>query len=632
MDPNTQSLLYIPRVIDLIPEPALVYLRAEDRIFSSNDAFQNLTAYNHTDLQSLRLASIMPDEPDTNPTTGESRPVMLQTASGQILIVLLKVVSLSPTNQIVLLVCSPAEEENPIRQDLLDQEYRYDNMKLLTEIGEQRTVQAVYQEVVRIIQRVLQPEVLMVYHRAEDKLVRSHPANKDDFFPDSILVPDLTLLPGATLWREGKPVQTPIENMAEEAELGYLVSVPILIDSMPDGILLLAGNGTPPGNEDLRYLSLLSALCSSVIKNLSTLESARQTLKNIRHITAIQQKITENLQEGIIILTPDLRITEMNPAAETILGYASSEVFQQKAEMVLIGNETLSTLYKSAQQGIPSIVGDNLNLNNRAGACFPAQVLCLPVVEKKVVKSIVLILRDLSQSEKIREHSQQLEQRAFLGEVSAIFAHEVRNPINSISTGLQLIGLKMEPDAPYADLVIRLQNDCTRLTHLVKSTLTFSKPVEYQIQPVDLAELIPSILDRWGPRMTRLNIEYNFNSSSGHILVKADPRAIEQVFVNLISNAIQAMEEKGGSLNVKMNPAEPLTSPPQCEIIIADSGPGIPDDVITHIFEPFLTTKSSGTGLGLAITKRIVSAHEGNIFVESFPGGSMFHVLLPIAE
>ena len=632
MDPNTQSLLYIPRVIDLIPEPALVYLRAEDRIFSSNDAFQNLTAYNHTDLQSLRLASIMPDEPDTNPTTGESRPVMLQTASGQILFVLLKVVSLSPTNQIVLLVCSPAEEENPIRQDLLDQEYRYDNLKLLTEIGEQRTVQSVYQEVIRIIQRVLKPEVLIIYTRTENELVRSHPANKDDIFPDSFPVPDLALLSGTTLWREGKPVQTPIEKVAEEAELGYLVSVPILIDSMPDGLLLLAGNGTPPGNEDLRYLSLLSSLCSSVIKNLSTLESARQTLKNIRHITAIQQKITENLQEGIIILTPDLRITEMNPAAETILGYASSEVFQQKADMVLIGNETLSTLYKSAQQGIPSIVGDNLNLNNRAGACFPAQVLCLPVVEKKVVKSIVLILRDLSQSEKIREHSQQLEQRAFLGEVSAIFAHEVRNPINSISTGLQLIGLKMEPDAPYADLVIRLQNDCTRLTHLVKSTLTFSKPVEYQIQPVDLAELIPSILDRWGPRMTRLNIEYNFNSSSGHILVKADPRAIEQVFVNLISNAIQAMEEKGGSLNVKMNPADPLTSPPQCEIIIADSGPGIPDDVITHIFEPFLTTKSSGTGLGLAITKRIVTAHEGNIFVESFPGGSMFHVLLPIAE
>jgi PAS domain S-box-containing protein len=632
VDAKAQSLLYIPAVIDLIPEPALVYLRAEDRIFRSNHAFQELSAYNHADLQSLKLAAIMPEEPDTNPTTGDDRKVMLQTASGEILFVLLKIISLSPTNQVVLLVCSPTEEENPIRQNLLEEEHRHDNLKLLTEIGEQRSVQAVYQQAVEIIQKVLLPEILVVYRRTDAEMVRFHPGSPDEIFPQSISSAELTSLSTTTLWREGKPPQTLIEILAQRAELGYMVSVPIHIDTRLDGLLLLAGQTAPPGNEDLRYLSLLSAHCSSVIRNLSTLESARNTLKNVRHIASIQQKITENLQEGIIILTPDLRITEMNPAAETILGYASSEVFQQKAEMVLIGNETLSTLYKSAQQGIPSIVGDNLNLNNRVGASFPAQVLCLPVLENKVVKSIVLILRDLSQSEKIREHSQQLEQRAFLGEVSAIFAHEVRNPINSISTGLQLIGLKMEPDAPYADLVNRLQNDCTRLTHLVKSTLTFSKPVEYQIQPVDLTEMIPSILDRWGPRMTRLSIEYNFSSPAGRLLVKADPRAIEQVFVNLISNAIQAMEETGGTLNIKMNPADPQTNPPQCEIMIADSGPGIPDDVIGHIFEPFLTTKSSGTGLGLAITKRIVTAHEGNIFIESYPGGSMFRVLLPLVQ
>jgi nitrogen-specific signal transduction histidine kinase len=77
-----------------------------------------------------------------------------------------------------------------------------------------------------------------------------------------------------------------------------------------------------------------------------------------------------------------------------------------------------------------------------------AQVLCIPVVEKEKVRSIVLILRDISQTEQIRAHSQQLEQRAFLGEVSAIFAHEVKNPINSISTGLQLMGLTMNRTIP----------------------------------------------------------------------------------------------------------------------------------------------------------------------------------------
>jgi nitrogen-specific signal transduction histidine kinase len=93
---------------------------------------------------------------------------------------------------------------------------------------------------------------------------------------------------------------------------------------------------------------------------------------------------------------------ELNPAAESMLVYASKEVFQQKAEMVLIGNETLSTLYKNAQQGNPTLVAHHLSLNTRLGASFPAQVLCLPVKEDGFLRSIIIILRDLSQSEKIR--------------------------------------------------------------------------------------------------------------------------------------------------------------------------------------------------------------------------------------
>jgi len=128
--------------------------------------------------------------------------------------------------------------------------------------------------------------------------------------------------------------------------------------------------------------------------------------------------------------------------------------------------------------------------------------------------------------------------------------------------------------------------------------------------------------------MYRLNISYNLEQQPANPLVLADARAIEQVFVNLISNAIQAMENEGGSLNIKIHPVSPETNPPQYEIIVADSGPGIPEDLVKHVFEPFLTTKANGTGLGLAISRRIVMAHKGNIFVESFPGGTMFHVLL----
>jgi len=618
-------------ILELIPAAALVYRRTDDKILSANRKFYDLTAFTADTLKEISLYTLIPGDPDTNPTGDQSRPVRLQIASGDLILATMRILSISLTNQVVVLTFSPPDSEFEIRRDLLEQEYRFDNFSLLTTLGSQNSSQAVFQTANQILQRMLNPKLIISYRvnpRDEKQLQRNSSSSQADAFPDKLDIGLLENMSTLQLWKLTREPQNVLQESALMEGYHYLLTLPLLHNNSPQGLLVAAGEAPYPDDDTLRYLALMSAHAASAIQGLNSLESAQRTLTNIRHVVQIQHAITDNLEEGVIILTPDLRIAEMNPAAEFLLGYASKEVFRQKADMVLIGNETLSALYKSAQQGISTLVGNNFSLNNRSGGSFMAQVLCIPVVEKEKVRSIVLILRDVSQTEQIRAHSQQLEQRAFLGEVSAIFAHEVKNPINSISTGLQLMGLTMKPDDPHADLVSRLQNDCLRLTHLMDSTLTFSKPVEYNFAPVDLASLINSILERWAPRMYRLNISYNLEQQPANPLVLADARAIEQVFVNLISNAIQAMENEGGSLNIKIHPVSPETNPPQYEIIVADSGPGIPEDLVKHVFEPFLTTKANGTGLGLAISRRIVMAHKGNIFVESFPGGTMFHVLL----
>lgn len=625
------SLLDRSLILELIPAAALVYRRTDDQILSANRKFFDLTAFTHDTLKELSLNTLIPGDPDTNPTGEQSRPVRLQIASGDLILANMRILPISLTNQVVVLTFSPPDSEFEIRRDLLEQEYRFDNFSLLTTLGSQNSSQAVFQTASQILQRMLSPKLILAYRlnpRNDKQLQLLSASPQTEAFPANLEVELIENTPSLHLWKLQREPQNQLQEIALMQGYHYLLTLPLLHNNSPQGLMLAAGETPYPDDDTLRYLALMSAHTASAIQGLNSLESAQRTLNNIRHVVQIQHAITDNLEEGVIILTPDLRIAEMNPAAEFLLGYASKEVFRQKADMVLIGNETLSTLYKSAQQGISTLVGNNFSLNNRSGGSFMAQVLCIPVVEKEKVRSIVLILRDISQTEQIRAHSQQLEQRAFLGEVSAIFAHEVKNPINSISTGLQLMSLTMESDDPHADLVSRLQNDCLRLTHLMDSTLTFSKPVEYNFAPLDLASLINSILERWAPRMVRLNISYNLEQQPEKPMVMADPRAIEQVFVNLISNAIQAMENEGGSLNIKIHAAQPETNPPQYEIIVADSGPGIPEDLIKHVFEPFLTTKANGTGLGLAISRRIVTAHKGNIYVESFPGGTMFHVLL----
>ena len=630
------SILDRSLLLETLSSPAIVYSRSEDKILSFNQRFLKISSYSSENLLGASLGEIIPGELDTNPTGAESRSIRLRIASGDLVISNLNIYSLSLTNQIVTLLFSPPEAEFEIRKDLLDRELAYDNMSLLTTVGNQLTLADAFQSAASIVKKVVGSSAVAVYKpdRSGKSLVQIQLLAElgSDQFPGKINPALLEEFPSLHLWRSTRKPECDLHELAIVKGFSYVLTMPLNFNGQLQGLILAAGLSPIPNEEALHYLALLCSHTAAAIHHLSGLENARKTLYNVRQAVQIEHAITDNLEEGIIILTPDLLVAEMNPSAEIMLGYASNEVFLQKVDMVLIGNVSLSTLYKSAQQGISTQSGHDLSLNTRNGKSFLAQMICIPVKTDEKLTSILLIIRDLSQTEQIRARTQQLEQRAFLGEVSAIFAHEVKNPINSISTGLQYIGMTMEKDDPHADLINRLQNDCLRLTHLMDSTLTFSKPIEYHFSPLDLSELIPSILERWGPRMTRLNIRYNFDSRPQHARVKADSRALEQVFVNLISNAIQAMDAEGGSLNIKIHPAKTTAEPPQYEIIVADSGPGIPDEIKDHVFEPFITTNTNGTGLGLAITKRIVTAHKGNIYLESFPGGTMFHILLPRAE
>jgi signal transduction histidine kinase len=113
--------------------------------------------------------------------------------------------------------------------------------------------------------------------------------------------------------------------------------------------------------------------------------------------------------------------------------------------------------------------------------------------------------------------------------------------------------------------------------------------------------------------------------------VSGNLRALEQIFSNLINNALQAMGEEGGRLAIKAQVVQVASGRQSVEVSVADTGPGIPVDIQERIFQPFFTTERNGTGLGLAITKRIVTAHKGNIRLESFPSGTVFYVQIPVA-
>lgn len=209
---------------------------------------------------------------------------------------------------------------------------------------------------------------------------------------------------------------------------------------------------------------------------------------------------------------------------------------------------------------------------------------------------------------------------ATLGQLSAGAAHEIRNPLTSIRSTIQYLKKSLE-DESNKELVEELLEEVDRINDIIEGLLSFSKPSKPLKERTDLHQLMLQSLHlvETTAKKRQTNIEYNFNSEEKFL--KADPSQLKQVFLNIIMNSIQAIEESGEiiiSVDLQKK-IEPYSEKPHDYFILTfrDNGIGIPQRNLEHIFDPFFTTKKDGTGLGLSISYGIVQQHAGEIEIES---------------
>ena len=457
---------------------------------------------------------------------------------------------------------------------------------------------------------------------------------KESIFPVEIFASDLNYLLEPTLWIRGqRSIVTLLHQSARTSGLSYLVSCPIGQEAASIGVIAAGGYQMPASGDLLNLIKIIGAIITDVINQNALISSLQKQLKSHETNLATLVAAKNTIRDGMVVISPNLTISEVNPAAELILGYASNEVKGLDVDSIFVGTDRLIPSLNLALQGVTTPNLGNIQLHRRDGSTFPADIGVVPIQTAGKTISALILLRDESEHEQILVRTQQLEQRALLGEVTAVFAHEVRNPINNISTGLQLMVDNLPEDEEQKELIARLQQDCTRLTDLMESVLTFSRTGGYTFLPVDIGSLLNRLVTRWTPRMIHLNIQSFINIPQGRHLVNGDRRALEQVFTNLISNAVQAMQEtEGGTLAIKVSPYPGSNGRSMLQIDVSDTGPGITEENLQKIFDPFFTTRQNGTGLGLAITKQIVTAHKGSINLTSFPGGTVFHVNIPAID
>ncbi len=628
----------------LLPDPALLVDKTKGLAVAVNAPFLQLTGLAAGAVIGRPAAEAFAEFVELPFEQTEAFPALLKSRSATPLGVTVQASSLSAT--LGMFVCRSQEDLLQLRLEQTQRAVWGLSLlgKLLTETleGEEDLLQRGLKD----IQDTFQADTVALYqwHRQvtgeSEGMRRMIGCGQTDLLPERLSLVDGMHLSQSSMWRSGMRMPTGMHRAARVNGVESLLIHPFVQTRVAPGnaaqgnfsqarLLVVACRHSMVEGVDILLDALVERL-SLLVRILHSQREGQALAATLEEELAIWQQTVMSANEGVLLLAADQTIRSMNSSAEWMLGYSEGEVQGKSIESILIGTDKLGVALAAAREGTPTFnMGEVVKLIRREGEVFPAQIQVLPVEGEGRILAYTIFINDVSENEESLQRTQQLEQRALLGEMSAVFAHDVINPINNLSSGLQVMQVSLLPEDANQETITRMLQDCDRLEHLMRSVLNFSRQTDYKFKEVDLGLLVTRLLDRWHPRMVKAGIKSQLLIDPALPRILGEPRALEQVFTNLISNAVEAMSaQTDGMLVVRLSPQTSFGHR-QVQMTFSDNGPGILPEIRERMFVPFVTSKTQGTGLGLAISQRIVTAHKGSIKVESFPGGTIFLVQLP---
>ena len=352
--------------------------------------------------------------------------------------------------------------------------------------------------------------------------------------------------------------------------------------------------------------------------------SVNALAQTLRETKTLNDLIIENAADGVIAIDRQGDVTTMNPAAEMITGYTLNELVGRPYATLFSDPHFASPVLDTLAHGTEHLAQE---------VSFPARdrTIELSVTTSRIhnpngeLIGALVIFSDLTARKETQRRLAQTERLATLGELMAGVAHEVRNPLTAIRGYVQII--RQQTSLPvhqeYLSVVLK---EIDSINKVIQQLLDFSRPRQSQWQQVLLNSLIEETLILVQTSGVQARITFNFEQDTGLPAIVADRELLKQVILNLLINAVQAINARG---EIRIRTWQ--YSATQQAVAIEDNGGGIDIALQKKIFDPFFTTKASGTGLGLALSQRIINAHQGDIHVASMPGcGATFTLILPI--
>lgn len=367
---------------------------------------------------------------------------------------------------------------------------------------------------------------------------------------------------------------------------------------------------------------LTGILAERARRSESALQEREIDYAELEHLNST---IVSNLESGLLTVNIQGRIRVFNSYAAKLTGVSQQEAYDRPLTEVIPAFLPYMGLSNRFQR-------EEIEHQTRDGERKIFGFKSVPFTDNEGNRlGVIIDFQDLTRLKEMESELKRADRLAAIGGMAARLAHEIRNPLASISGSVQLIAQGKEvaeQDRKLLEIVLR---ETDRLNGLISEFLSYARPTAPVAVPLNLADLVTSLMALLSMDQRFAGVEVR-KGIPADMMVTADPGQLEQVLWNLLVNAAEAMDGRGyidisacGSL-----PYPELGLSPATRITVRDSGSGMTEEERRLIFEPFFTTKSGGTGLGLATVYRIIEAHGGRILVESSKGeGTSFTILLP---
>lgn len=335
--------------------------------------------------------------------------------------------------------------------------------------------------------------------------------------------------------------------------------------------------------------------------------------------------ILESIPYGVITTDKDGKVMTFNKGAENLTLYNSKEAIGKYIiDLPFKETKTKFISWKTLKEGKQFNELESYILDRRGKKHVVRLYSSLFTGDDKKIIGAILILRDVSEIKKLEEYLKQTERLSALGQLTAGIAHEIKNPLSIIQAAAEAIQLDSSDSAFVSEMTEDILETTDRLNDLLTDFLKMSKgEEEEEVVPTDLIYLLNELLSLLKNQFEDKSIKVYQEYDSEHVMIKANPNKITQVFLNIILNSIHAMSD-GGILTIRISDKSQYWY-----IEIEDSGIGIPESKLEWIFTPFYTTKEEGTGLGLSIAYEIITQHDGKISATSNSGGTTISIQFP---